>query len=49
MTDDAYNEGYEAAFAGLPESKNPYPIESDEHLSWNDGYMAAEEEMDGES
>jgi len=51
MSEDAGNdpelEGYEARLAGTKsETDNPYPFDSDEHLSWNDGYERACEEMD---
>jgi len=42
----AYQEGYEAADRGVSETNNPYPIASDEHLSWNDGYLSREDEDD---
>ena len=38
----AYDEGFEARLAGRPETDNPYNEESDEFLSWNDGWMAAD-------
>jgi len=38
-----FNQGYEAYLLGADQSFNPYPRESDEHLSWNDGYACAEE------
>jgi hypothetical protein len=37
---DPYAEGADAALAGASESKNPYPVTSDEHLSWNDGWLS---------
>ncbi len=36
--DAIYEEGQEAVWAGLQESDNPYPIGSDEAMSWNDGF-----------
>jgi hypothetical protein len=36
--DDAHAEGFEAAFNGECETSNRYPIGSDAHLSWNDGF-----------
>ena len=40
----AYDEGYAAAVEGRDEDANPYPVEDDEHLSWNDGYAAFSDE-----
>jgi hypothetical protein len=37
--DAAWKDGYNAADRGLSDTKNPYPVTSDERLSWNDGYM----------
>ncbi len=37
---DAYAEGADAFLAGTSETANPYPEESDEFLSWNDGWRA---------
>lgn len=36
--DTIYEEGQETAWAGLQESNNPYPIGSEEAMSWNDGF-----------
>jgi hypothetical protein len=36
--DVIYEEGQEAAWAGLQESDCPYQIGSDEAMSWNDGF-----------
>lgn len=44
---DAYTEGAEARLAGQPETANPYPPESDEHLSWNDGWASIDEQHEG--
>jgi hypothetical protein len=44
---DPFAEGREAHDAGLSETANPYDPESDEFLSWNDGWSAAEDEADG--
>jgi ribosome modulation factor len=44
---DAFAEGREAYDAGQSETSNPYPDDSEDHLSWNDGYREALEE-DGE-
>lgn len=41
---DAKSEGYDAWFDGVSDTQNPYEIGTDEHMSWNDGYMLAEEE-----
>jgi ribosome modulation factor len=41
----AFFEGYNACYAGVDESKNPHPAGADEHLSWNDGWSAASEEL----
>lgn len=43
-TEEAFAEGYDAWLAGRSESANPYDESSDEFLSWNDGFNAAEEE-----
>lgn len=40
---DPYAEGVEAFDAGKDETVNPYPEGTDEHLSWNDGWNAANE------
>ena len=42
----AWQEGYNAADTGVRESKNPYRIGSNEHLSWNDGYLARNDDED---
>ncbi|MCR4300230.1 MAG: hypothetical protein NUV51_01330 [Sulfuricaulis sp.] len=44
----AWQDGYDAADRGVSESKNPYPMGSDERLSWNDGYMARDAEDENE-
>jgi hypothetical protein len=41
---DAYDEGFEAFDAGQSETSNPYDPATDEHLDWNDGFAAAEEQ-----
>lgn len=38
---EARSAGDAAYFAGLSETDNPYDHGTDEHLSWNDGYMQA--------
>jgi len=40
----AWQEGYDAADNGVDESKNPYSLNSNERLSWNDGYMTRDAE-----
>lgn len=40
---DAFAMGADAAASGVPETENPFPIASDEHLSWNDGFASPEE------
>ena len=40
MDGDPFTEGAEARLAGDPESANPYDIEDDAHLSWNDGWAS---------
>ena len=42
--DQAYDEGWAAYEDCLGLCDNPYDPEEDEHLSWNDGYLAAEDE-----
>jgi ribosome modulation factor len=46
---DPYAEGYEAAMCGAGDLANPYDIKTDTHLSWNDGYNAAMEDMEKDS
>jgi hypothetical protein len=41
---DPYAEGVEAAMSGLSDTDNPYPIGTDDHLSWNDGYNSVGDE-----
>jgi ribosome modulation factor len=41
---DAYQEGYDAYWAGARLSENPYPRESHEASSWHDGWYQAREE-----
>ncbi len=48
MTDnDPFAEGREAHDAGVEETKNPYDLdfEEDDHMSWNDGWIAADDEQ----
>lgn len=35
---DAFAEGADAYLAGESESANPYDVECDDHLNWNDGW-----------
>lgn len=44
MADTAFQEGYQAFLDNLTEAANPYPSDQDEHLSWNDGYMKADDD-----
>lgn len=37
---DPYAEGIDAYIGGMPETANPYPAHSDDHLSWNDGWFS---------
>ena len=41
---DPHAEGYDAWLAGISDLCNPYAEDSDDHLSWNDGWIQAEEE-----
>jgi hypothetical protein len=46
---DPYAEGADAYLAGVDEMDNPYPVDSDDHLSWNDGYSSmAEAQANGD-
>jgi ribosome modulation factor len=40
--DEAFNEGSDAFYKGLSETANPYASDTDEHLSWNDGWAEAD-------
>jgi hypothetical protein len=40
---NAFDEGAEARLSGLPETANPYPVEDDEHLDWNDGWASIDD------
>jgi hypothetical protein len=42
-----YEQGAEARLAGKPETANPFDVETDDHLSWNDGW-ASIDQMDDE-
>lgn len=44
---DAFAEGFTAFDDGQSETANPYPFGTDEHLSWNDGWMAAQSAFAG--
>ena len=46
MNKDPNAEGREAYNGGQSETANPYPENSDDHLSWNDGWEAAAEEAE---
>ncbi len=37
---DPYAEGAEARLSGASETSNPYPDDSDDYLSWNDGWAS---------
>ncbi len=41
---DPFGEGYNAAIDGLHETDNPYPIGSADHASWQQGFVAFEED-----
>jgi hypothetical protein len=43
-----FDEGYEAFDADLDASANPYEPSDDRCLSWNDGYMQAQDEYNKE-
>lgn len=45
---DAHAQGYDAHLAGASETSNPYPVDDDRHLSWNDGWNEAAEDTDRE-
>jgi hypothetical protein len=45
--DEAKGEGEQAFHAGESETANPYPPATDEHLSWNDGWMGANDGEQG--
>jgi len=46
MEKDYYAEGYDAYYADIEESYNPYDPDDDgdAHLAWNDGWAAAADE-----
>lgn len=44
---EARIEGEDAYFHGLSESANPYEVDDDRHLSWNDGYNDALDDSEG--
>ena len=46
MEHDFYAEGFDAYHCGKCESDNPYQASEDSHLSWNDGWLAAQDEED---
>ena len=37
--DEAYDMGFQGAMDGLTDADNPFPISTNQHLSWNDGCM----------
>lgn len=43
---EARIEGENAYFAGKSETTNPYDPSDDRHLSWNDGWLDAQEQED---
>lgn len=43
-TQEARMQGENAYYAGKPESVNPYEPSDDRHLSWNDGWLNAQED-----
>ena len=44
--DTAFDEGFEDAFNGRTDADNPYPIGTDQHMSWNDGWMRFHDDQD---
>lgn len=44
MASDAFQEGYDAYWAGAALSDNPYPRETRESSLWHDGWEKAREE-----
>jgi hypothetical protein len=47
--DEAYDMGFQGAMDGLTDADNPFPISSNQHLSWNDGCMNFHEQQDDSS
>ena len=45
----AFNQGYDDYYKGRGEEHNPYDLTTDEHLSWNDGWLAAQAEEEDEA
>lgn len=43
-----YSDGYDAFLAGWGEDANPYDLATDNAASWNDGWIAARDEAEGE-
>lgn len=43
-----FDEGYEAFDKEKEITDNPYDTNDDRHLSWNDGFMQAEQEFYGD-
>lgn len=48
MGHDPYAEGREAHDASEPETANPYDEGSDDFMSWNDGWAAAQADAEGD-
>ena len=46
-SDDPYADGCDAYLAGFPETDNPFAPTTDDHLSWNDGWMDTEKREGG--
>lgn len=40
----AWQEGWDAGMDGLPRNANPYPAGMLEHVDWDEGWWAAEED-----
>jgi hypothetical protein len=46
-TDEAFHQGYEAYWGELDSDDNPFVPDSDEHLSWDQGWSQAQLEDEG--
>jgi hypothetical protein len=46
---EAYDMGFQAAMDGLTDADNPFPISTDQHLSWNDGWLNFHDQQDEQS
>ncbi|WP_150126644.1 hypothetical protein [Burkholderia cenocepacia] len=44
--DEAYDMGFQAAFDGCSDTDNPFPVSTNQHLSWNDGYASFHSQQD---